>query len=126
MFGHRISDTTPDHITNRYLIVRRDAAGTVQLCSDATTQQPCGVISDGDDRSLTAGVVGVDGRQQVLVGSAGLTAGFHWITADAASKAKSGDPATDNLLGFAHVKAALVENQLVDVFVSPRQIDADT
>lgn len=126
-FRYAVRGTTPDHHANRYLIVKQAAAATAfTLATDATTEQPSGVIVDGDDNLLTVGSVAVAGLAPVLVGEAGLAVGFRWITCDDEGKAKAATLGTDAILGYAYVSVAKTEDQTQDVFICPKPVDIDT
>lgn len=116
---HTIGATGPDHEVNRGLIVRPGAsAGLVALATDPVAQQPIGVIVGGGSYTKTRDTVAVAGPAKVLVGEAGLTAGYHRITCDAASKAVTAarDEAS---VGYVFLTAAAVEDQLVEAIIAP-------
>lgn len=116
---HTIGATGPDHEVNRGLIVKPGAsAGLVALATDPSAEQPVGVIVGGGTYTKTRPVVAVAGPAKALVGEAGLTAGYHRLTCDAASKlvAAARDEAS---VGYAFLTAAAVEDALVEFIVAP-------
>lgn len=116
---HTIGATGPDHEVNRGLIVKPGAsAGLVALATDPATEQPIGVIVGGGSYTKTRDTVAVSGPAKALVGEDGLTAGYHRVTCDAASKLVTAarDEAS---VGFVFLTAAATEDQLVEIIVAP-------
>lgn len=92
--------------------------GDLALSTDPTSEQPAGVIQGGDQYDDDACTVVVSGPAQAVVGAAGITAGFHYVTSDAASKLIAAT-AGDAVLGFVSLPSAASEDDLVEVNVNP-------
>lgn len=76
--------------THRGKILKAGAsAGTVALATNSATETSCGVAVDFLPAVATTGTVGSAGVELGLVGTAGLTAGFHKLTFDASSRLAS-------------------------------------
>lgn len=115
-YGMSLSGVT--HATAYGLCVHDAGSGAIELATDATAEQPFGIVDGGDQYDVSFANIVVFGAARALVGAAGLTAGFHWVTCDDASKIKAAN-AGDARLGYTFVTTAKTANQPITVFVCP-------